>query len=99
MTDRLKRDGERALKAKLGTRLIKMANEALNKSVRGSASYIVVGSGCADAIKKATEKFSRLLSKLLRCVGDSTAERSEGEAGIPLKIKYLFIPATPILSE
>ena len=45
--------------------------------------------------KKATEKLSRLLSKLLRCVGDSTAERSEGEAGIPLKIKYLFIPATP----
>ena len=40
-------------------------------------------------------KFSRLLSKLLRCVGDSTAEQSEGEAGIPLKIKYLFIPATP----
>ncbi len=30
---------------------------------------------------------------------DSTAERSEGEAGIPLKIKYLFIPATLILSE
>lgn len=56
MTDRLKKDLERTLMSELGTRLIKMANEVLNKSVRGSASYIVVGSGCADAIKKATEK-------------------------------------------
>lgn len=56
MTDRLKKDGERALKAKVIKRLIKMANEALNKAVKRSASYIVVGSGCADAIKKATEK-------------------------------------------
>ena len=29
---------------------------ATTKAVRGRASYIVVGSGCADAIKKATKK-------------------------------------------
>lgn len=56
MTDHLKKDLERALMSELGTRLIKMANEALNKAVRRSASYIVVGSGCADTIKEATEK-------------------------------------------
>ena len=36
-----------------------------------------------------------MFQDLLRCVGDSTAEQSEGEAGIQLKNKSLIIPATP----
>ena len=55
MTDLLKKDGERALNAKVMKRLIKMTS-ILNKAVKRSASYIVVGSECADAIKKTTEK-------------------------------------------
>ena len=36
-----------------------------------------------------------MFQDLLRCVGDLTAERNEGEAGIQLKNKSLIIPATP----
>ena len=38
-----------------------------------------------QAQKKATD-IQSLAIKVLRCVGDSNAKRSEGEAGIPLKL-------------